>query len=91
MNTTASGQFAKRYYVEVLANPNAAQADKDKAAAGLVHLEDLRNKYLRDNRIKRLQRQLVAAQARIAELEVQVPKQERFNTLREQLGLPPHG
>ena len=83
MNTTASGQFAKLYYIEVLKNPNATQADKNSAAAGLVHLEDLRNKYRRDNRIKRLQRQLSAALARIVELEAALPKREQFRTVRE--------
>ncbi|MGA7379695.1 MAG: hypothetical protein WBX03_02495 [Terriglobales bacterium] len=82
---------AKEHAEYVLRDPAAPQERKDKAAGRLIRIAQVKATQRRDVRLRRLQAKLDIALARITELEAQAPKQERFNTLRDQLGLPPVG
>ena len=68
---------------EILANKDASQERRDKAAMRLINIARIQAIQRRDVRLRRLQKKLDAALARIAELEAQLPKQEQFRTLRE--------
>jgi hypothetical protein len=83
MNVKSSGTFAKKYYCEVLNSPASTPEAKDAAAAQLVGLEKLQSDGRRNRQVKRLERQLATALARIKELEATPVPSPILNSLRD--------